>query len=105
MPFAFQDLAIPGIILVQPHVAGDARGLFMETYKQSEFRAAGINDVFVQQNQSTSERGVLRGLHYQHPPYGQAKLIRVLSGEIFDVAVDLRSGSPTAGRWVGVTLS
>jgi dTDP-4-dehydrorhamnose 3,5-epimerase len=105
MPFLFHRLAIPGIILVQPHVIGDARGQFMETYKHSDFRAAGIADVFVQQNQSASRRGVLRGLHYQLPPYGQSKLIRVLSGEIFDVAVDLRPDSPTAGKWVGITLS
>ena len=105
MPFRFQETAIPGIILIEPHILGDARGFFMETYKRSEFAAAGIDDVFVQENHSLSQRGVLRGLHYQEPPHGQGKLIRVLSGEIFDVAVDIRPDSPTAGRWVGLALS
>jgi dTDP-4-dehydrorhamnose 3,5-epimerase len=105
MPFIFEKLEIPEVILIRPHSVEDSRGLFMETYKHSEFRGAGIEDIFVQQNQSSSARGVLRGLHYQHPPYSQAKLVRVLSGEIFDVAVDLRPDSPTAGKWVGVTLS
>jgi dTDP-4-dehydrorhamnose 3,5-epimerase len=77
----------------------------METYKRSAFAAVGIDEVFVQENHSSSEHGVLRGLHYQEPPYSQGKLIRVLSGEIFDVAVDLRPDSPTACRWAGVKLS
>jgi dTDP-4-dehydrorhamnose 3,5-epimerase len=105
MPFTFERLAIPGIVLIEPHCAGDRRGFFMETYKRSAFAAAGIDEVFVQENQSASERGVLRGLHYQEPPYAQSKLIRVLNGEIYDVAVDLRFDSPTAGRWVGTRLS
>jgi dTDP-4-dehydrorhamnose 3,5-epimerase len=105
MPFTFQKLAIPGVLLVEPHIVSDPRGFFMETYKRSAFAAAGIDEVFVQENHSRSERGVLRGLHYQEPPYAQSKLIRVLSGEIFDVAVDLRSDAPTGGRWVGVRLS
>jgi dTDP-4-dehydrorhamnose 3,5-epimerase len=105
MPFRFQKTAIPGILLIEPQVVGDSRGFFMETYKRSEFAAAGINEVFVQENHSRSQRGVLRGLHYQSPPHSQSKLIRVLSGEIFDVAVDIRPDSPTAGRWVGVNLS
>ena len=105
MPFRFQPLAIPEVILVEPHHVNDARGFFMETYKRSAFIAAGIHDAFVQENHAASEHGVLRGLHYQLPPYSQSKLIRVLSGEIFDVAVDLRPHSPTAGRWIGVTLS
>lgn len=105
MPFTFQKLDIPEVLLVEPHVTGDARGFFMETYKRSAFAAAGVDDVFVQENHSRSAHGVLRGLHYQEPPHAQSKLIRVLSGEIFDVAVDLREGSPTAGRWVGVRLS
>ena len=105
MPFTFQKLAIPEVLLIEPHIVSDSRGFFMETYKRSVFAAAGIDEVFVQENHSRSERGVLRGLHYQEPPYAQSKLIRVLSGEIFDVAVDLRPDSPTGGQWVGVTLS
>ena len=105
MAFMFHQTAIPGIVLIEPHVAGDSRGFFMETYKRSEFEAAGIHDVFVQTNHSRSQRGVLRGLHYQHPPHSQGKLIRVLSGEVFDVAVDIRPDSPTAGHWVGMPLS
>jgi dTDP-4-dehydrorhamnose 3,5-epimerase len=77
----------------------------METYKRSEFAAAGISEAFVQENQSSSERHVLRGLHYQRPPQAQSKLVRVISGKIFDVAVDLRPDSPTTGRWVGMDLS
>jgi dTDP-4-dehydrorhamnose 3,5-epimerase len=105
MPFKFERLAIPEVLLIEPRVFGDARGFFMETYKRSEFAAAGIGDVFVQENQSSSERHVLRGLHYQRPPQAQSKLVRVVAGRIFDVAVDLRPHSPTSGRWVGVTLS
>lgn len=105
MPFTFEHSAIPGVLLIQPHVVADPRGMFMEAYKRSEFAAAGIDEVFVQENQSRSQRGVLRGMHYQTPPHAQGKLVRVLSGEIFDVAVDIRQGSPTAGRWVGVRLS
>ena len=105
MPFRFQHLAIPGVILIEPHIISDARGFFIETYKRSEFAAAGIDEIFVQENHSSSQRGVLRGLHYQKPPYAQSKLIRVLSGEIFDVAIDLRPDTPTAGTWVGMRLS
>jgi dTDP-4-dehydrorhamnose 3,5-epimerase len=105
VPFRFQKTAIDGIILIEPHCVSDERGFFMETYKRSEFAAAGIDDVFVQENHSSSQQGVLRGLHYQHPPHSQSKLIRVLSGAIFDVAVDIRPGSPTFGRWVGISLS
>lgn len=105
MPFTFRKLAISGVILIDPHVVSEPRGSFMETYKRSEYAAVGIDEIFVQENQSSSGHGVLRGLHYQEPPYAQSKLIRVLSGEIFDVAVDLRPDSPTGGRWVGVRLS
>jgi dTDP-4-dehydrorhamnose 3,5-epimerase len=105
MPFRFHQTAISGIILIEPHIVSDGRGFFMETYKRSEFAAAGIDDVFVQENHSSSRCGVLRGLHYQQPPHAQSKLIRVLSGEIFDVAVDIRPDSPTAGLWVGMPLS
>src|SRR5438067_11146183 len=105
MPFTFEQTAIPGILTIDPHVTADPRGFFLEGYKRSAFAAAGIHDAFVQENHSRSERGVLRGLHYQRAPHAQGKLIRVLSGEIFDVAVDIRPDSPTVGRWVGVRLS
>ena len=105
MPFTFERLAIPGVILIEPKVFGDARGFFMETYKQSDFEAHGIPGPLIQENHSMSERGILRGLHYQTGEYAQAKLVRVVVGEIFDVAVDVRAGSPTRGKWVGVTLS
>lgn len=105
MPFTFERLAIPGVLLIEPKVFGDARGFFMETYKQSDFEAVGIGSSIVQENHSMSERGILRGLHYQTDEYAQAKLVRVVVGEIFDVAVDIRVGSPTRGKWVGVTLS
>jgi dTDP-4-dehydrorhamnose 3,5-epimerase len=105
MPFQFQRLEIPDIILVEARSAKDERGYFMETYKQSTFAANGIPEVFVQDNHSHSLRGVLRGLHYQKHPRAQGKLVMVLRGEIFDVAVDIRRGSPTFGKWVGRVLS
>jgi len=102
--FTFTETKIRGVYLVDTAVYGDPRGFFMETYKETEFRAAGLDYTFVQDNQSASRRGVLRGLHFQkqHP---QAKLVRVLRGEVFDVAVDLRAGSETYGQWVGAVLS
>jgi dTDP-4-dehydrorhamnose 3,5-epimerase len=105
MPFHFERLEIPDIILVEPRVFQDDRGFFMEAYKYSEFAAAGIPDRFVQDNRSRSGRRILRGLHYQEHPKAQAKLVHVTQGEIFDVQVDLRRGSPTYGQWVGRTLS
>jgi len=95
---------IDGLKVITPTVHGDARGYFMETYNFNDFKEAGIDTVFVQDNQSASKKGVLRGLHFQinHP---QAKLVRVIKGEVFDVAVDLRKGSPTFGKWHGVLLS
>ncbi|WP_343208374.1 dTDP-4-dehydrorhamnose 3,5-epimerase [Anaerolentibacter hominis] len=95
---------IQGLFTVKPQVFGDNRGYFMETYQYEEFKKAGLNMVFVQDNQSMSGKGVLRGLHFQknHP---QGKLVRVVSGEVFDVAVDLRPGSGTFGKWHGVVLS
>lgn len=105
MPFKFERLEIPEIMLIEPRVVDDRRGFFMETYKRSDFAAAGIHDVFVQENHSASERGVLRGLHYQRPPHAQSKLVRVLSGTVFDVAVDLRAHSAEGVRWVGTRLS
>mgnify|MGYP000459835698 FL=1 len=105
MPFKFQRLEIPDVILIEPEVFSDERGFFMETYKHSEFSAFGIKEHFLQDNHSRSAKGVLRGLHYQNPPKAQGKLVRVILGEVFDVAVDIRKGSPTYGRWVGVVLS
>ncbi len=91
-------------MLIEPTVLGDERGFFMETYRLDIFRAAGIADAFVQDNHSRSARGVLRGLHYQEPN-AQGKLVRCTRGAIFDVAVDIRRGSPTFGRWFGDELS
>ena len=105
MPFSFQRLAIPDVILIEPRMLGDNRGFFLETYKRSDFAAAGIHEVFVQENHTSSERGVLRGLHYQRAPHAQSKLVRVVCGSVFDVAVDLRPDSPTNGRWVAAQLS
>jgi dTDP-4-dehydrorhamnose 3,5-epimerase len=105
MPFRVVRLEIPDVILIEPKLIEDRRGFFLETYKQSEFEAIGILDTFVQDNHSHSVRGVLRGLHYQKAPMAQGKLVSVIRGEIFDVAVDIRRGSPTHGRWTGVTLS
>lgn len=105
MPFQFQPLTIPEVILVQPERRGDTRGFFMETYKYEIFVANGITPRFVQDNHSRSAKGVLRGLHYQQDPFAQGKLLKVVIGEIFDVAVDIRRGSPTFGQWVGEILS
>ena len=95
---------IAGLKVIEPAVYGDARGYFMETYNYNDFAAAGIDCQFVQDNQSASKKGVLRGLHYQIN-FPQDKLVRVVNGEVFDVAVDLRGGSETYGKWYGVILS
>src|SRR5450830_1885285 len=106
MHFDSVPLAIPDVILITLARYADARGYFMETYRASSFEELGIRASFVQDNQSMSlERGTVRGLHFQRPPWAQAQLIRVLKGAIFDVAVDLRQGSKTFGNWVGVRLS
>ncbi len=105
MPFEFERLEIPEIVLVKAKRFGDSRGFFMETYKQSDFAAHGIEEAFVQGNFSRSARGVLRGLHYQKAPQAQGKLVAVLRGEVVDVAVDIRRGSPTYGRWVSQVLT
>lgn len=102
--FKFIETSIEGVYIIEPKVYGDDRGYFMETYKESDFIQAGLNYKFIQDNQSKSKKGVLRGLHFQKT-YPQAKLVRVLEGEVFDVAVDLRKGSPTYGKYVGVVLS
>jgi dTDP-4-dehydrorhamnose 3,5-epimerase len=105
MGFRFVQTEIPEVLIIEPQVFADDRGFFLETYKRSEFAAQGITEIFVQGNHSKSAKGILRGLHYQKHPKAQAKLVRALSGEIFDVAVDLRRGAPTFGKWVGVVLS
>lgn len=102
MPFRFQQLEIPDVVLIEPQAVEDQRGFFMESYRHSAFAANGIRDIFVQDNYSHSVKGVLRGLHYQRHPRAQAKLFMVLTGEIFDVAVDIRRGSPTFGKWVKI---
>lgn len=100
----FTPTRIPAVIVIEPQVFGDARGFFLESYQKQRFAEAGIGFDFVQDNHSSSERGVLRGLHYQLRQT-QGKLVRVIAGEIFDVAVDLRKSSPTFGQWVGDYLS
>ncbi len=95
---------IEGLKVITPTVFGDSRGYFMETYNYNDYKEAGIPDVFVQDNQSASKRGVLRGLHFQKE-FPQGKLVRAIRGEVFDVAVDLREGSTTFGQWYGVILS
>jgi dTDP-4-dehydrorhamnose 3,5-epimerase len=105
MPFRFQRLDIPDVVLIEPRAFEDPRGFFVETYKRSEFAAHGIVETFVQSNLSHSIQGTLRGLHYQKPPHAQGKLVMALRGEVFDVAVDIRRGSPTYGQWVGAVLS
>lgn len=95
---------IEGLYVIEPAVHGDSRGYFMETYNQNDMHEAGLDMVFVQDNQSMSTKGVLRGLHFQKQ-YPQGKLVRVIKGRVFDVAVDLRSGSETYGKWYGVELT
>jgi dTDP-4-dehydrorhamnose 3,5-epimerase len=98
------ETELPGVLIIEPVVYGDARGFFLESFHARRYAESGLPETFVQDNHSRSSRGVLRGLHYQlrHP---QGKLVRVVSGEVFDVAVDIRRGSPTFGRWVGATVS
>ncbi|MCD7879551.1 MAG: dTDP-4-dehydrorhamnose 3,5-epimerase [Candidatus Gastranaerophilales bacterium] len=105
MPFEFKKLNIPDVVLVIPKVFDDDRGFFLEGYKKSEFKANGIYVEFNQDNHSKSSKGVLRGLHYQAAPKAQAKLVRCIQGEIFDVAVDIRRDSDSFGKWVGEKLS
>jgi len=105
MPFTFKKLEIQDVILIEAKTFPDDRGFFMETYKKSAFKENGIDTKFVQDNFSHSSKGTLRGLHYQKVPMAQAKLVNVISGEIFDVAVDIRKQSPTYGKWVGEILS
>lgn len=102
--FKFMETSIEGVYIIEPTVFGDERGYFMETYHKEEFKKAGLDFSFVQDNQSKSKKGVLRGLHFQYTK-PQGKLVRVIKGEVFDVAVDLRKDSPTYGKWEGVILS
>ena len=102
--FNFIKTSIDGVIIVEPTAYGDNRGYFMETYQKEDFVKGGITVDFVQDNQSMSKKGVLRGLHFQKQ-FSQSKLVRCIRGEVFDVAVDLREGSPTFGKWEGVILS
>ncbi len=98
------ETKLPGVLIIEPRVFGDARGFFMETWNAAGFAGAGLDLAFVQDNHSRSQKGVLRGLHFQNPG-PQGKLVRVTNGAVFDVAVDLRASSPTFGQWVGVELS
>lgn len=102
--FNFNETKIDGVYIIEPKVFGDNRGYFMESYNKEHFEEAGLNMTFVQDNESKSSKGVLRGLHFQKR-YSQGKLVRVTKGEVFDVAVDLRIGSPTYGHWEGVILN
>lgn len=103
MPFI--ETSIPGLLIFEPQVWEDERGYFFEAFNAQTFAKAGIETQFVQDNQARSSRGVLRGLHYQVEPFAQAKLVRVLEGEVLDIAVDLREDSPTFGQWLGLRLS
>ena len=104
MAFQLIETKIPGVVIIQPQVFRDSRGYFCETFKAPDFEAAGLPVSFVQDNESSSTKGVLRGLHFQKN-HTQGKLVRVTHGEVFDVAGDVRPGSQTFGQWVGVTLS
>lgn len=105
MPFDFEKLPITGPLLIKPGILRDQRGAFMETYRHSDFANAGITEHFIQDNFSKSKKNILRGLHYQKKPKAQGKLLYCLKGRIFDVAVDIRVGSPTYAQWIGVELS
>lgn len=105
MNFTFERLKIPDVILIKPKPFKDDRGFFLESYKASVFKDGGISDTFVQDNHSRSSQGILRGLHYQKEPKAHSKLVSVVRGEILDVAVDIRKGSPTYGQWVSAVLS
>ncbi|MCQ2332425.1 MAG: dTDP-4-dehydrorhamnose 3,5-epimerase [Paludibacteraceae bacterium] len=99
------ETGIEGLLIVKPQVFGDARGFFFETYNEKRYKNAGIDYKFVQDNISSSQYGVVRGLHFQKPPYSQTKLVQVIEGSVLDVAVDLRSGSSTYGKWFSVELT
>ena len=96
---------LEGLLIIKPDVFEDDRGYFFESFNQEKFRSAGLDLTFLQDNESKSKKGVLRGLHYQAPPFAQGKLVRVISGSVLDVAVDIRKNSPTCGRWESIVLS
>ncbi len=104
MPFEFTNTTIPEVVIISSKVFHDERGFFREAYKASEFAEAGITERFVQDNHSFSRQGVLRGIHFQRRPFAQGKLVQVITGNVWDVAVDLRPESPSFSRWVGVKL-
>lgn len=99
------ETGFPGLLIIEPRVFDDSRGYFFESYQEDRYREAGISASFIQDNESKSVKGVVRGLHYQLNEFAQAKLVRVIQGAVLDVAVDLRAGSPTFGKWFGVELS
>ncbi len=101
----FIETSIPGLLIVKPQVFADDRGYFFESFSEQKFKGAGINFHFVQDNESKSQKGVLRGLHFQNPPHAQGKLVRVIKGAVLDVAVDIRKGSPTYGKYEMVELT
>jgi dTDP-4-dehydrorhamnose 3,5-epimerase len=101
----FKETGIPGLLIIEPGIYRDNRGYFYESYNARELEKAGIKEKFIQDNQSKSAYGVIRGLHYQLEPYAQTKLLRVLEGRIYDVAVDVREGSPAYGQWFGLEIS
>jgi dTDP-4-dehydrorhamnose 3,5-epimerase len=105
MPFTAEKTDIADLVVISPKKFCDSRGFFQETYKQSDFLGLGINETFVQDNHSCSAKGVVRGIHLKREPFAQGKLVRVLKGRVWDVAVDLRKDSPTFKKWVGVELS
>lgn len=105
MPFKFEKTPIEGVMIITPQVFEDSRGFFLESFKKSEFEKNGIAEDFVQDNHSLSDTGVLRGIHFQINPYAQGKLVRVIKGAVWDVAVDLRKDSPTYGQHLGIELN
>ncbi len=105
MPFKITKTPLEGLLIIEPQKFGDSRGFFMESYKKSDFIEVGITEEFIQDNHSSSQKGVLRGIHFQKEPMAQAKLVRVTRGAVWDVAVDFRKNSPTYGQWYGATLS
>ncbi len=105
MPFSFREAPIAGLLIAEPRLFPDSRGFFFESFKSSDFAKAGIAEAFVQDNHSKSSLGTVRGLHFQRPPFAQGKLVRVTRGRVWDVAVDLRKGSKSFGKWYGLELS
>ncbi len=105
MPFTFEPGRLPGLVIIRPRVFPDGRGYFLESYRESDFARAGIPARFVQDNHSSSSRGVLRGMHYQLPPHGQGKLVTVLEGRVWDVALDIRPDSPGFRQWFAMEIS